>query len=548
MIQLTDEQNALYEECVSYERGDKHFSDCKITMGILGSGHGTGKTYVMIALMLEKHVEFMNIKYMSLGCNKVLLSMHDTLIDICMDVVVIPYHLLRKWDNACEGMMGGKGRYRVISLSRHIIEAIECFEKIDVLLIVNTIYNEFCRYVKKKKMRMRRVIYDEADSLKSITEDLPSRFTWYVTGTYENLLYPYGKVIWDSDIELVISKFTGILHKGYVKKTFLSLVDNNMTSEFLDSLVVKQRNKNVKHNDIRFVECVSFKTEFMDTKFGTTMKDREIHSYVMRDMIDSAISLIDYRMKSGIEEMMQYNYGDRIVSCEDCLICHDQIQYKTVLKCCGNSYCFRCIFRWLSVNGNNDSRCPMCNENVIRSNMVIIVDGYELDNVRNENKRRIFFEGLIDKLFEERRDFFGKNGNKIDNIIKLIKWLFEEGDNKRIIVHYPVEYIYMNISKKLMDEGIDYCVMRGNGNKVLYTLNQFEKGNPKVLLIGPTTYRCGVDIHNVTDVIMIQYFDNDIERKILGRVRGECRCWYLLHRSEAMSYVKRCDTNVFVEA
>lgn len=549
MIELTEEQNVLYEKCVAHERGDDRGEDCQMVMGILGEGHGRGKTYVMLALLCyqnESSVRFTDIKYMSLGCNKVLLSLHErNFEDVCLDVVVFPYHLLRKWVDACKEMMGGGGKYRVLCLSRHIMETLGDIKElnVDVLLVVNTIYDEFSRELKKRNLRIRRVVYDEADSLKSVTEEIPCRFTWYMSGSYQNLLYPYGKVTWDRDMEIVISNCTGILHNGCIKRAFLSLADN-MSPEFVGKMVMRTDVGRTSRRCERFIECVSYKTEFMETKIGSDVRDREIQYFIRRDMVEKATSLLDYRMKSGIEEFVG---NERVMSCEDCLICHDNIRYKTVLRCCGNSYCFSCIFRWLSVcasgNEKNDCRCPMCNQVVTRGNMSLIVGGDELGRVNSEKRSMNHYMRLSEGLFEE-NNFAGRGESKIENVVNIVRSIMSSNESARIVVYYPVDYIYVNIVDRLNVEGIGHCLMKGNGNKVLYTLRQFEKGVNKVLLVGPSTYRCGIDITFATDVVMIQRSHNDVEEKIIGRVDrfgrdGVFNCWYVLNRQEAVSYVKR---------
>ena len=46
----------------------------------------------------------------------------------------------------------------------------------------------------------------------------------------------------------------------------------------------------------------------------------------------------------------------RLENSKTCNICIDDIEHKTILKCCKTSFCFRCINTWLQMN----NRCPIC--------------------------------------------------------------------------------------------------------------------------------------------------------------------------------------------
>ena len=51
---------------------------------------------------------------------------------------------------------------------------------------------------------------------------------------------------------------------------------------------------------------------------------------------------------------------ERIKNGDVCSICYDQVNTKTVIKCCGNSFCLECICRWLKIKNT----CPLCKANV----------------------------------------------------------------------------------------------------------------------------------------------------------------------------------------
>ena len=120
----------------------------------------------------------------------------------------------------------------------------------DVLLISSTQYNKVSGFINKNALfNFKRLVIDEADSIKMTGDKIRSSFTWFVTSTFGSLIYPDGINVW-KDINGTISqqysysqgftercKLFGIHSRGFVK--YMTKEFNSMRRSFRRPFVVK---------------------------------------------------------------------------------------------------------------------------------------------------------------------------------------------------------------------------------------------------------------------------------------------------------------------
>ena len=107
-------------------------------------------------------------------------------------------------------------------------------------------YNELCREIKDIRVHKGdiwcRVIFDEADSI-GISNCLDSRayFTWFITSSIKNLIYPNG--FEENNISV-----SGLHHNGYIKNVFRRIYFLNRFAENLKYIFIKNQDSYVDNS------------------------------------------------------------------------------------------------------------------------------------------------------------------------------------------------------------------------------------------------------------------------------------------------------------
>ena len=147
---------------------------------------------------------------------------------------------------------------------------------------------------------------------------------------------------------------------------------------------------------------------------------------------------------------------ERLSSSSMCNICLDDIEHKTILKCCMNSFCFTCINKWLHIN----TICPICKKKV------------------NQSKDQV----LIPDVSVQLQDAISEENTLYENLIILLKSL----ESETVLIYYKYKLL-LNILKA---HNISFQSLKSY-------LNATTKA--KVVLMNETFVPSGLDLsfHNL---------------------------------------------------
>jgi hypothetical protein len=88
-------------------------------------------------------------------------------------------------------------------------------------------------------IKINRLIFDEIDSIKIPSNKfIDSKFLWFLTASYGNILYPNGYEYYDHRIRRYIAKATGLNNNGYIKD-LLSMMTIKRYKLFTHALILK---------------------------------------------------------------------------------------------------------------------------------------------------------------------------------------------------------------------------------------------------------------------------------------------------------------------
>jgi SNF2 family DNA or RNA helicase len=570
-IRLKQHQLVLLQRCTEFE--SKQISlvgsnDHMITkIGIIGDKVGSGKSYVILALVQQPFTEKTEPIIQSYGKSKLLICIRDHMRQVKTNLLVIPHNLCIQWEEHIK-RFDETLSYYVISKSKHLDHIVnKDISNYDLIVVTSTFYSRLVAVIDSKSVRLNRVIFDEADSINMSTcISLESNFYWFVTASYGNLMYPRGLCRWDVASHKYIFYANGLKGTGFIKNLFVEL-GSHVSKDYMKMLVVKN-NDNFIAESMALPEMV---TEFVICKTPLTI--RILHGIVDKSILErlnagdvaGALSYVDPNVKKSEESIVQllidkyhkqisnielriqftnsYEYDseperqqelvrlnkrktefeekiqhikNRISASDTCCICYDDIENKTVLTCCSNAFCFKCINIWLSAR----NACPLCKQSLSPSNMLVVTESGPQETVQMEVK--------------DVSTMIHKDNDKMTNLRNILSSIAEK---QKILIFSSYENTFTNVIEVLQRMEMPYDYLKGNVNKIRCVLDEYRNGNLNVLLVNTNNYGSGLNLENTTDIIMFHRFDNEIEKQVIGRAQRYGRTqplkvWYLLHENE----------------
>jgi Helicase conserved C-terminal domain/Ring finger domain len=363
-INLKPHQQTLLARCIEYENSTiklKSFNELspyvddrdyfKTSMGILGDRVGSGKSYVIMSLIVSNDItQKNNIIIKSHGFNKVMYYIHDKTTSIKTNLLVVPHNLAAQWEYYIK-TFGGGVKYKVLKTQKALeglineamhpesdddsdndedIEVVnvridinkvinngassstdpkikkdlkpaDVIGEYDLLVVTSTLYNKLAQFFYTHKMKLQRAIYDEIDNLNVPgCKHVDANFFWFVTASYGNVLYPKGQNKYEPSIGRYVWYANGIKHSGFLKNILMDLY-YNISRNLMKVLVVKNTESYVE-SSLSLPEMISHyiqcKTPYA-INILNGLVDRNILNYLNADDIQGALQYVNPSHKSN---------------------------------------------------------------------------------------------------------------------------------------------------------------------------------------------------------------------------------------------------------
>lgn len=554
-VSLKEFQNKLLRQCIRLET--ENIEICKdntiqTKIGILCSNVGTGKSFIILSLICEKHklVYEQIVNYIS----TVSLNMKKGLLET--NIIVINNILIHQWSSYIEKF---KLKYVCIQKDTEISYILLNVHLYDVILVTCTCYNTFAQMSENKSLIYKRSFYDDVDSL-NITRsiDLKTAFKWFITSSLNNLSKPFGQQVYIENVSRYINFISGIKSTGYIRDIFSSLsnhpnilryitstIECNIEKEFsipdykenliicktpillyiLESTLTNEIVKCINANDITSaLQLINPNNKLSEDNIISACISRlSSRLYNLNNQIENANETSTKKKKIIIENLNNNrqnvknqisNISDRIRQTNICPICYDNIyNEKTIMNgCCSNAFCFKCIFKWIAINKS----CPLCKENINLGD-IMVVD----NNIPN------YYALEYDTSMQ-----IHENNDKICNLANIIK----SGDNKKILLFSEFDKTFENVIELFKnDKHVSTFFLKG---KLKNKIEKFiSNKHTSVLFMNHNYNGCGLNLNDATDIIFFHKFDSEIEKQIIGRAqrygrKSQLNIWYLLHTNE----------------
>lgn len=590
-IPLRHHQLTLLQRCLDIENnqiaivnGDNvQIRTMTTNMGIIGDKVGSGKSYVVLSLVLNSSNQTIikpNVR--AFGRNNVTLVDQHTHDYVKTNILVIPHNLSYQWEeyikNFCPEI-----NYAVVNKTKAFMNVIDTnISSYDLIVITCSYYNRLASILQSRDLRVRRVIYDEVDNMNIPScGSIDSSFYWFVTASYGNLLHPKGHTIYNRELGRYIMVATGLRNPGFIKEIFVDLCNNTHTlnGNIINMLIAKNSDEYIRSSIVlpdiitQYIKCktpyaINILNGFVDRNIIESLNAGDVESAIQcvshsqRKSEDHIVNiLIDKLTKTlqninlNIQYMTQYNYDteeerqtelnrlnqkkadleskiqsikSRIKDSEMCCICYDEIDNKTIVSCCSNVFCFNCLQMWLA----RKNTCPLCKEVITRKSYYVVQgDG------TSDNNTRVDIHNMINSMNDKFRN--------LRNIVR------SRGPNAKVLVFSAYENTFIQAASELEEIDIQYAFLKGNSVQIRNIIDRYKNGNINVLFVNTQHYGSGLNLENTSDVIMFHKFNSEVEKQVIGRAQrygrtSALRLWYLLHDNELQAANVQATTNVDV--
>jgi hypothetical protein len=568
-------------------------------MGVLGDKAGSGKSFVVLALVdAGRAVQPKVNPYVQAFADNLVVVSADQApspSQLGLTLLVVPHNLCSQWESYIKRYGAGLRTFAV-SRKLHVnalciarkppapeeaveAEAVEAVEEavavappppvvrrntrraaaaaaptevvlgeLDVLLVSGALYNSVSKLLVGREVR--RLVFDEADAI-ALPACVPvaTAFTWYVTASYRNLLFPWG----DGGSG---SYATTALHPGYVRNRFLQLQVSSASVVVAHALVVRNTDEHVDASlvlpspEVEIVLCRAppavlvlsglagmqailaclnahdVESAMAHISSANRMDEDNVVAALMGKMgreahnLEQRLALLDSmafaddeertvateRLTKKLEDAQRRmaSVRDRVTDSDMCSICFDALSNKTVVPCCSNSFCFKCINRWLI---ERSPTCPLCKTDVSVPELLVIPDPPT------------------------------PMPNKMEALALIVQSRCAVPGASKLLIFSSFENTLHEITRKLDRLGVKHRMLKGNPTTLDAIQKNFRDADLDVLLCNARNYGSGLNFPNTTDIIMLHKFDTDLEQQVIGRAQRmgrtqPLRVWYLLHDNE----------------
>ena len=529
-----------------YDNDEKNLRlDTKI--GILGDKVGSGKTLVIISLLMNSSATIKSATryegnvYVSVSC----VDEDNNYIDVSTNLLILPDILVNQWLNDF-------ARFAP-HLKINIFEPVKDIKKItdikdiagsDVLIVPCKHIGEFNKVF--SNINWKRAIIDEADTCNIKIENcfnINANFYWLVTGTPMKIVYSRIKYIksifgtnqtWlpefitirnndkfiNESIKLpkpnrhIVNCITPpeIKHiKEYIPKSIINMINagNTKTAIKLLGCNIDTHANIFKALTGKYNMVIQRKHEEIK-KLEHQLKGPKKISYENMNKIQEQIASANKIIGRARTRIDAINKKINDIKHDICPCCMGNFKKTTILSCCNSIYCFECITFMLQKN----NKCPSCKKNVSK-NMINIV-GVNKHKESTENKK-----------------------HKIDEMLHIVS----SNKNGKFLIFANYTQTLNKIMEKLGKDNYKYRLLGGTPGAVTATLDTFKTDNSmNILLLNASNFGAGLNIQNATDIIIYHRFDKELEEQVIGRAQrygreGILNIYYLIHDNETHDFM-----------
>lgn len=527
---LYSHQLAMLAKCITIENQ----KDAKFSFGFLADKAGTGKTNVIISLILldkEMVLEYcQETSYPYFSCNK-------------KTIIVVPQNLIEQWKNEIKKFSND---FLIVKVLDYEFIQKTCFSgsikhdnEYDILLSSPEDYTMFLKEVSYDGPTITRVIYDEIDTMnenflqfeekssliKKAHQDLEER----------NRKVPEYQRNDSSLFEKQQEKGINIKMTWFVSASIYNMVNEITGFSFLGNHIPSSELSKL------FVKCDS---QFIIDNLPE-IEDEEEYLYTCKSLGDYycdvlPIETIDAINSLSFDEVKLLHRRKVPVDCKELLTMQINEYFDQLDKHTDNLVSLQKQLKSWAINSNDNS-----NGINVRINI--------------ENKKINFYNTLIDKFHSVKCDspgtckdkkscileafrYFSENikgSTKEDNIKEILKFC-KEKSNPKIIIFSDFIGSFKYLPGIMEQYDLKYeNLLKGNSESIAKVIEDFKHSDINVLFLKSSSDACGLNLQETTDLVFLHRTNEILKDQIIGRAlrqgrQGVLKIFFLYNENEIL--------------
>lgn len=594
-IVLKPHQQTLLARCIEYETTTvklSQFSDLapyvdsedyfKTNMAILGDRVGSGKSYVILSLIISNDITVRNNTIVhSHGFNKVVYYLHDNTKSIPLNLLVVPHNLVNQWDYYVR-TFGGDLKVKILK-NQKAMDALEddcrqttnsendgesstsmgtnsnndriarALAQYNLVIVTSTIYNRFAQFLTQHKVKLQRAIYDEVDNLNVPgCRHVDANFFWFITASYGNIIYPKGYNKYEGSIGRYVWYSNGIKHSGFLKNILVDLF-YNVSRNMMKVLIVKNTEGYVEASlslpEINTAYVLCRTPHEINVLNGVV--DRNIMNHLNADDIQGALAYLSSSQKStevNIISRVIEKYTRQITNLKLQLNMTQELHFESendrrneIQRLEKQMEVITKKIDLITERIKENDLCTICYDTAVNKTLTSCCQNtfcFKCINMwlaqrhicplckikMNVGDLFVIDENAIDQPLTEcdisTYDPSKPNpkNDKYQNLELIMASLKDKADAK-VLIFAAYDNTFNNVVPVLQRLGTSYEYVKGNSNQIKCIIDRYKEGDTKVLLMNTQHFGSGLNLENTTDMVLFHKFDTENEKQVIGRAQ-----------------------------
>jgi hypothetical protein len=378
-------------------------------------------------------------------------------------------------------------------------------------------------------IRFGRIIMDEVDTIDLRSFNMVSNFTWFVTGTPNNIhrsKCDYVKHYWTGEFNSMIQYFQVKNENSFVQNSF-KLPNPNVAiiKCKLHQVVQAIRNLDLIPPDVMALinagnmkEAIiklncNVETEDDIIKVLTTKLETDLHNFIQEKKFEESripiredqIKTLEQKIERCITKLEAIKEKIKAINDECCFICTEEFDKPTILKCCNSTFCFACLIECLKTCGGT---CPYCKQ-LVNKNDYFIIEKTKGELKSNDTK--------IFKPMEGDVDF--KNLQKESVLEHLLAYIKSKDKFPRLLIFSDFNATFDKIKSMLDSAHLVHNTLKGSSSRIARIIDEYNTGKINVLMLNSQNFGSGLNLQATTHLILFHRMTRDTESQVIARAQ-----------------------------
>jgi SNF2 family DNA or RNA helicase len=459
-------------------------------VGIVGDPPGSGKTLSMITY-LASHTPSRMTSELTTHSSKYFFShdLHSLSDTNAAHLIIVPHRLFGQWKQEIE-------QHSTLSYVPIETKRIMKSDAVATLIIQRRVvlttdkcYKHVQAYATTHHIQWDQIVIDEASSIYFHSSDPPLQFQylWLITNNWiplimknpnvnkSTLFFLRDRVTLHSDLERWLLEDTTVHYEGQLSssafmKEYVSfyhpergrMVLRNATDDLIKSM-------NLPSLQYETLQCKpnmslnSLTSFYLARQREPSIRSKQI-PHLFQALGIEFQSISEYKDQQPITK---HNLIQRMIDDQECAICMEPCEYKTIVKCCYHIFCGKCLLKNALIN----MKCPTCRE------------GLHVQRIH-----------CLETLSAEERML---SMNKMEACLDILR----QNKEGRFIIYSPFTNIYYELMEKIDQMGIKAERIENHLFSLIKTVRNFQQGKTRLLFISNVDMIRGLNLASTTHLI-----------------------------------------------